>query len=387
MNLSPAELLRLPSVDRPRPPRRSLLTFEASVRALLWSLSLILAGLYVLMISGQVAYIAVPNLIGLNQQQAQEVLSAAGLRSELALEKYSAFERGQVLAQSPRPGQHANAGEAVLMTISAGTQGFEIPDLIGLDLTQARVLLEQLGLSASVVLLQSDEPPGVVMLTLPPARTQVLPTEGPDYADEDLAVTLYVATHISSAGLQEFQLNGLSVAIEPRFTATAEGDVSFDVARRLSSLFEASNAEVTMLRTSSERFVAPDEYLARAARVSPQLYITLSITDAVSASADSDNAPHNRDTQLSGIIVRSSSDSATDPGRLIYQRMVQSQLNVRFELVDSIGVAQEARNDIQIVLGNAASLDDMSNFSESFWRDHVARAIYMASSPQFDLSP
>ena len=380
------DLLRLPALERTRPERRVLLTFESATRGMLWSLSLVIVGLYLLMVSGVVSYIYVPDLSGMDVQTAQDLLDESGLQATVIEELASALPAHQVLAQAPLAGEQLARGDEVSLIVSTGPAGFELPDVIGEELEDARFYLQRLGLDVQIELLQSDEPAGTVLLTLPPAGTRILDDDmnldvsayspadiEADFAGGGQTVMLYVATHVSSAGLREFQLNGLSVAIEPRFNATAVGDVSFDLARRLSSLFEASNAEVTITRTSRERVIAPEEYLARAAHISPQIYIIFSIE-------------HSTDEQEGGIVVRSTDDIEGSTGRLIYERMLANQLDVRFEQANSFGVADDGRNNIHIVLGDTANVDDLDNFAEGFWRDHVARAIYMAVSPQFDLA-
>jgi len=271
---------------------------------------------------------------------------------------------GGVIGQAPPQGERVQRDSTVELTVSAGTEGFEIPNLIGQDQETAQRVLERLGLQVSVQPLQTEEPAGTVLLTAPPSGTRIFDTTNPGEGH----ITMYVATRVVSAGLVDFQLSGVQVAIEPHYTMTTVGDLSFDVARRLSSLFEAAGADVTITRSIREHELEQNELDSRAARLVPQLHVVLSLRDGGPA----------------GVTVRSANDDPDSAGRLIHQRLLDSHIDARFEQVNTFGMAGTS-NSVEIVLGSTANTEDTNRFAETFWRDHVARAIYMAASPQFSL--
>jgi len=363
--LSSATLLRLPSIERERPVRTRLFSTEALIRYMLWTLSLVCVVFYFSLVSWASEQVNVPDVTGLSQSEATAALADAGLWGTVEGVRISEYPEGEVIEQIPSQGERISRGDIVELILSSGIDGVEIPVLIGEDQFEARSELERMGLRTLIILLPSPEPEGTVLLVTPPSGSRIRDA----YAD-DVTVTLYVASRIASVGLQEFQLNGLKVAIEPRYTTTRAGDVSFDVARRLSSLFEASSAEVDILRDSRERDLEPSEFERRAALAEPELHIILTVSDSASDS---------------GITVRSAMQDDRSTGYLVYGRMLDNQMNVAFQSVSPFGQAG-SRNTVEIVLGSSADLADVEYFETSLWRDHVARAIYMAASPQFDLS-
>ena len=362
--LRAAELLRLPAIERDRPPRKKLLTFEMVCRGILWTLSCACVVLYIAVATWAYAQVDAPELIGLSEEQALTLLKELGLEGSVAARRSSEAAVGEVIEQAPVGGKRLVHGDLVELVLSTGLSGFEIPNVVGKEQSVARFELERLGLEVAIEYSQVDAPAGTVVFTTPIAGERIYDTS----IARQSQITLYVATPLMSAGLIDFELNGLRVAIEPHYLTTVAGDVSFDVARRLSSLFEAAGAEVSIMRRSSERRVEQAEYDVRAMQFGPDLHIVLSV----------------RSEGPSGIIVRSVADDAESIARMIYERMGDNQLDAIFVRAEPFGQAGE-RNSIEIVLGNTSSLDDVENFKQTFWRDHVARAIYMASAPRFSL--
>jgi len=359
-----AALLRVPSLERERPTRRRLIGVEATIRGFLWMLSLACVIFYLGMASWDYSHVEVPELQGLSTEQAVQRLEEKDLIADITIYRSSPYPEGEIIGQTPSLGERVQRDSVVELVVSTGLDGFEIPNLIGQDQDTALRTLERLGLQVRVEQLQTEEPAGTVLLTAPPSGTRILDTSDPDEAH----ITLYVATHVLSAGLVDFRLTGLQVAIEPRYTLTPAGDISFDVARRLSSLFEAADADVSITRSSREHVLEQDELDSRAARLAPQLHIILTV----------------RDTGPSGVIVRSADDSEDSTGRLIYQRLLDNQIDASFVQSETFGMAGIS-NSVEVVLGNTSHAEDVNRFTETFWRDHVARAIYMAASPQFSL--
>jgi len=363
-NMRPAALLRIPALERERPARERLVGIEAAIRGLLWTLALACVLFYLGVASWDYSYVAVPRLQGRTAEQALQILSEQGLSGDIANYRSSSSPEGEIIGQTPPQGARIQRDSTVELTVSTGVDGFEIPNLIGQDQETAQRTLERLGLHVVVQQLQTEEPAGTVLLTAPPSGTRVFDTTNPYEAQ----ITMYVSTQVLSAGLVDFQLSGLQVAIEPRYTLTAAGDLSFDVARRLSSLFEAAGADTNITRTSREHELDQNELDSRAARLAPQLHIVLSI----------------RNSGSTGVVVRSADDSSDSAGILIYQRLLDAQIDASFEQSETFGMAGVS-NSIEIVLGNMSNAEDVNRFSETFWRDHIARAIYMAASPQFSL--
>lgn len=90
----------------------------------------------------------VPALIGLPQDDASRALEKAGLQVAGLEERASALARGTVLDARPVPGAMVAVPSGVTLILSGGPAEVVVPDVLGQDLSAARVQLEQLGLLA-----------------------------------------------------------------------------------------------------------------------------------------------------------------------------------------------------------------------------------------------
>lgn len=143
----------------------------------------------------------VPDMVGLDAEDARAALSGAGLeyrvRSEMSHPEAPA---GAVIAQSPLPGQFARPGAPVEVTLSEGPRRRTVPDLRGLSGRQAQIVLERLGFGTSVDTAASEVERGRVVGTRPeagsgrtlPADVAVVVSRGPDVSDVPELVGLHV---------------------------------------------------------------------------------------------------------------------------------------------------------------------------------------------------
>ena len=111
-----------------------------------------------------VATVAVPDVVGAPASDAQAALRDAGLRANLHTVP-SARPGGMVVAQNPGAGAEVDEGSAVRLNVSAGgtppspePEPATVPDVVGLEQTEAVRALQQAGLEASVQLVPSEEP-------------------------------------------------------------------------------------------------------------------------------------------------------------------------------------------------------------------------------------
>lgn len=95
--------------------------------------------------------VAVPALAGLSWEAASERLQAAGFAASRQDEASSQVAPGLVMDQSPRTGESAPAGTAVVVVVSRGAPGVVVPNVVGLPEKEARFLLSQAGLRPAPV--------------------------------------------------------------------------------------------------------------------------------------------------------------------------------------------------------------------------------------------
>jgi hypothetical protein len=123
------------------------------------------------------AGVPVPDLIGSAASDAQRMLVAAGLGElEPEMLPHPSAPAGQVLAQSPLPGQQLRAGARVRVALSAGPPRALVPDVIGFSGTRAESLLRRAGFDVAVITEPSVAPAGRVLRTEPePGQERLLP--------------------------------------------------------------------------------------------------------------------------------------------------------------------------------------------------------------------
>ncbi len=111
----------------------------------------------------------VPNVVGLTQQQAQLLLEKVGLTMGDVTLHESPLPRGEVLETTPVAGTMAVLPSIVTMLVSSGPTTVVLPDLVGQPFAQARSTIEQLGLHAGAVMVDSAsaDPEGTIMAQSP----------------------------------------------------------------------------------------------------------------------------------------------------------------------------------------------------------------------------
>jgi|GEM_PF-504941 len=120
--------------------------------------------------------VAVPDLVGLELQDARAALDAVGLGLGETREVGSPERsQGVVLAQAPVAGQRLRPGASVRVGVSAGAPTVVVPDLVGMRADGAEVLARQVGLTVERQAEEADAPAGQVLRTEPVAGARVEP--------------------------------------------------------------------------------------------------------------------------------------------------------------------------------------------------------------------
>jgi eukaryotic-like serine/threonine-protein kinase len=121
--------------------------------------------------------IAVPNLVGSSAADAQRALVIAGLGDLLVTElPHPTAAAGQVIAQSPLPGQQLRGGAAVRVALSAGRPQTLTPDVYGYTADRAESMLRRAGFDVQRVDEESTLAAGRVIRTEPaPGQVLALP--------------------------------------------------------------------------------------------------------------------------------------------------------------------------------------------------------------------
>ncbi len=113
--------------------------------------------------------VSVPNVVGMDIQQASSALSAAGLEVTTSDAYSDTVAKGKVVSQQPAPGGTAARGSTVSLVVSKGPQLFRVPGVEGMNVNQAVALLQGAGFKTRVYAFPAG--PGSVLTQSPGANS------------------------------------------------------------------------------------------------------------------------------------------------------------------------------------------------------------------------
>ena len=116
-----------------------------------------------------------PNVVGKTYEDAAAILQKAGFSAQQGESRYHrTIPANIVLQEDPPAGSRQKRGINVVLALSAGQKTAEVPVTTNMSQQQARIAIENTGLTMGNVTEQlADQPRGLVIATSPPAGTQV----------------------------------------------------------------------------------------------------------------------------------------------------------------------------------------------------------------------
>lgn len=119
---------------------------------------------------------AVPDLNGMQQDEAEEALQGAGLvPGDAETISHPTAAAGDVVWQDPPAGMVVPEGTPIQIAVSQGPQQIPVPDVVNYTAELARLLLESAGLTPDLVDVQTPLPRGEVENTRPRAGVPLEP--------------------------------------------------------------------------------------------------------------------------------------------------------------------------------------------------------------------
>jgi N-acetylmuramoyl-L-alanine amidase len=314
------------------------------------------------------ASVRVPSLDGLDRASALKRTKELGLVLAVRDTRFSAaVPAGAVIDQVPGPGAVVPEGTTVRVDLSAGSETFAMPDVVGQGLDAARRALRDRGLDVQFQTAPSDAAQGTVISSAPSAGETV--TTG-------ATVRLTVAAGVSSTDtLLPSDLSGVGIVLDPAPAPTgASTDVAFDVARRVRALLEASGARVIVTRavTDTTASASTTVRLAHAKESTSTALVGLYVATSGTAGL-----------QVQSVVGTGTAASTLASSTTLAQALITG-LRADFSTVgtatavgDTVleGIGEPAA---RVRLGSNDSSSDKIAFADPQWADNVARDIYRA---------
>ncbi|MFQ5426746.1 MAG: Stk1 family PASTA domain-containing Ser/Thr kinase, partial [Gaiellales bacterium] len=115
-----------------------------------------------IVVSSGIELVAVPRVVGLPEEDARFDLENAGLDVKVR-DGFSRRAPGLVFRQTPTAGEEVASGSEVEIRISRGPRTDAVPDVTGLPVEEAELVLGEAGFKVAVETRESDEPTGTVL--------------------------------------------------------------------------------------------------------------------------------------------------------------------------------------------------------------------------------
>jgi len=133
-----------------RPPQKKISSRKKALytAGIILALIAVAAGVYFLAFAQDRNAVDVPDVVGLDRAQAEDMIRAQGLNPELDAEEYNeTVPAGKVIRQNPEKGSRLKKDGTVRIVVSRGSGKVVVPDLSGQTAEYADAKLKELGLN------------------------------------------------------------------------------------------------------------------------------------------------------------------------------------------------------------------------------------------------
>lgn len=314
--------------------------------------------------------IAVPAVVGKTTAEGIAVLDSAGLVVDEGGEWFSVtVPKGAIISQEPSAGALVRRGDTVTIIVSAGSETFLMPDVVGRTADEATLSLEALGLLVTTETVEASATAGTV--------TESYPTAGQEVRTGSTIRLRIAGRSVASEILLPYVMEGVTIILDP--TPLASGsDTTMEVARRVRALLEASGAKVIVTRSVTSTATSTADRAALVAETTGTALVTFEVATTgqpgllVTTVQSGDASQTTSASKLAGTIT----EALRAPGQIVQTPAVSA----------SAILAASKVPGVRLVLGNSRDQADMTRFADPAWADTVARAVYRALGDVFGTS-
>ena len=191
--------------------------------------------------------IAVPDVVGLTFERAEEELGKAGLQIQAGDVVISdEYDEGRVVSQSPAVDSIVKTGAIVTVNISKGAREGSIPRIIGMTRSDALFMIEKYGFKPGpVTAVKDNAPKGIVIRQTPEAGTEASPGATISFvvsdgkAEEEAIMPALVGMNIEDAK-KELEIAGLKIGEK----VTAELSTEYEKNQVIWQQYKAGDAVI-----------------------------------------------------------------------------------------------------------------------------------------------
>ncbi len=248
----------------------------------------------------QAVMVTVPAVIGNNGEEMRQALQDLGLTAEITYVESDDYEAGQVVGSNVQEGTQVASGSSIVLTVSAGRNGIEVPDVTGKSLAEAVSTIRNKGFTVNKEEEASDEVEMDHIISQVPAAGEFAPSGS--------TVTIRISTGQDKDGrVQVPKVTGMT--IEEAMARLTEAGLTYESAE-----VEATDPNMAGLVSSQSEeagsYVEPDtKILLKVAKSNeteePQTPVTYSYSAEVTAPTAAEAPDYVPGTQVYAVIIAS----------------------------------------------------------------------------------
>lgn len=184
-------------------------------------------------------FATVPEVVGKSQGAALEAVANNGLQAQVVYDYHEGLRKGTVMAQLPVGGSSTPSGSEAVVMVSSGDPMHErpavaLPEVIGMNETQALNTLDQAGLAPQVKYEHSATvPAGVVIAQLPDQQTFSASARSASGSKTALWVTLGIVAIVLLLAAAYFIMNSMSTTKATYTVPNVVGMQTVDATREI----------------------------------------------------------------------------------------------------------------------------------------------------------
>lgn len=203
--------------------------------------------------------VAIPDVTGMEYQDAAEKLHGINLKTKKEMAFSNDVDEGDVISTDPTPDNKVEEESTVTITVSKGKETVAFSDYVGEDFSQIKQLLEGKGFEVMAYDETSDQAPGTIINQIQPtADTDVVPSETKVIFEISSGPELITLNNLKGMTEEEatgyLEENGLIANVDEEYsTTTPEGEITRQEPESGSQLEKGQTVDIYISKGPEEK--------------------------------------------------------------------------------------------------------------------------------------